>query len=194
VGDVQLAIYRPADPNGQFWNGSQWQTSYTTVAAVLANAGGTSSSYSYSFEPPQSGGNFYVAAIALDTSYRYSLTSFTLFTLPDTLAPTAVLTSPVAGATSGPIAIFGSATDNAAVNRVSIAVYRESTGQFWNGAAWQSSFTTFRNADLTAPGAAVTSFAASYTPTVTGRLYIGALAIDGSYNYTLTNWTIVTAS
>jgi hypothetical protein len=191
VGDVQIAIYRPVDPNGQFWNGAAWQTSYTTVTATVTNPGGLNTSFTYDFNPPQSGGYFYVAAVALDTSYRYSLTPFQLFVLPDSTAPTATLSSPAAGNTTGVISIVGTATDDVSVNRVGLAVYREATGQYWNGSGWQAAFTTFGNALLAAPGATSTSFSASYTPAVTGRLYVGVVPSDGNYNYTLSNWTIV---
>jgi Bacterial Ig domain len=194
VGDVQIAIYRPVDPNGQFWNGSAWQTAYTTFPATLSNPGGTSTTFTYSFTPPQSGGYFYVAAVALDTSYRYAVTPFTLFTLPDAVAPTATIVTPVAGPSTGAVSITGSATDDVSVNRVGIAVYREATGQYWNGSGWQAAFTTFAYATLAAPGATTTSFSASYTPAVTGRLYVGVVPSDGNYNYTLSSWTIITAT
>jgi Bacterial Ig domain len=194
IGDVQIAIYRPADPNGQFWNGTTWQSTYTTVTANLATPGTTNTTYTYSFNPPQTGGYYYTAAIALDTSYRYNITPFTLFTLPDTTPPTATITTPTAGPTTGPITITGTATDNNTINRVAIAIYREATNQYWNGTTWQTAFTTFASATLTAPGTTNTNFTTTYTPTVAGRLYIGALPIDGNYNYTLTPWTIITAT
>jgi predicted outer membrane repeat protein len=194
VGDVQIAVYRAVDPGGQFWNGTSWQSAYTTVPATLGSPGAPSTTYTYSFNPPQSGGYYYAAAIALDTSYRYNLTPFTLFTLPDTSAPTATVTTPAAGPTTGQITVTGTANDNSSINRVSIALYREATGQYWNGTGWQTAFTTFTNATLTNPGATTTPFSATVTPPATGRLYIGALPVDGNYNYTLTPWRIVTAS
>ncbi len=190
VGDVQVAVYRPMDPVGQFWNGTAWQVAYTTVTATLANPGATSTTYTYSFNPPQSGGYFYAAAIALDTSYKYNLTAFTLFTLPDAVAPTATVTNPVAGPTAGTLTITGNATDNVSINRVGVAIYRASTGQYWNGTTFQAAFATVP-ATMGNPGGTTTSYTLNYTPPAPGAYYIGALPVDGNYNFTLTPFTII---
>jgi sugar lactone lactonase YvrE len=190
VGDVQVAIYRPTEA-GQFWNGTAWQVAYTTVTATLATPGATTTTYTYNFNPPQAGGYFYAAAIALDTSYKYSLTPFTLVTLPDTVAPTAAVTTPVAGTTTGALTITGTATDNVAVNRVGIAIYRASTGLYWNGTAWQAGFATIP-ATLATPGDPTTTYTRTYTPPGPGTYYIGAVPSDGNYNYTITPFTIIT--
>jgi Bacterial Ig domain len=190
VGDVQIAIYRPMDPVGQFWNGTGWQVEYTTVPATLAAPGSATTTYTYSFNPPQAGGYFYVAAIALDTSYKYNLTPFTLFTLPDSIAPTALVANPVAGPTTGALTITGTATDNISINRIGIAIYRLSTGLYWNGTTWQSAFASIPAA-LGNPGATTSSYTLTYTPPAPGTYYIGAVPVDGNYNYTLTPFTIV---
>ncbi len=190
VGDVQVAVYRPMDPVGQFWNGTTWQTAYTTVTASLTNPGAVSTTYTHSFNPPQTGGYFYVAAIALDTSYRYNLTPFTLFTLPDSIAPTAVITTPAAGATAGALTITGTASDNVSINRVGIAIYRASTGQYWSGTTWQSAFASVPAA-LSNPGSTTSSYSLTYTPPGPGTYYIGAVPVDGNYNYTLSPFTII---
>jgi large repetitive protein len=189
VGDTQIAIYRPTEA-GQFWNGKEWQASYTTVSATLANPGATTTTYTYSFDPPQAGGYFYTAAIALDTSYNYSLTPFTLFTLPDTTAPTARIKTPTAGLTEGTLTIFGSATDDVAVNRVGIAIYRASTGQYWNGTDWKTDFATIP-ATLTTPGDSTTTYTLDYIPPAPDTYYIAAVPSDGNYNYSITPFTIV---
>jgi sugar lactone lactonase YvrE len=189
VGDVQIAIYRPTE-TGQFWNGTAWQGAYTTVTAILATPGAITTTYTYSFNPPQAGGYFYAAAIALDTSYRYNLTPFTLFTLPDAVAPTAIVSTPSAGATTGTLTISGTAADNVAVNRVGIAVYRVSTGLYWNGTTWQAAFTTIP-ATLATPGGPATTYTRTYTPPGPGTYYIGAVPSDGNYNYTVSPFTIV---
>jgi virginiamycin B lyase len=191
VGDVQISIYRPMDPAGRFWNGTAWQTAYATVPAVLSNPGSSTTTYTYSFNPPQSGGYFYVAAVALDTSYGYNVTPFTLFTLPDAVAPSAVILNPVAGPTSGALSISGTATDNVAINRVAIAIYQASTGLYWNGTGWQSAFTTIPT-NLAAPGALTTAYSFTYTPPAPGSYYIAVVPVDGNYNYSLTPFTIVT--
>ncbi len=190
VGDVQIAIYRPVHPNGQFWNGTTWQTAYTTVTATLANPGAVTTTYTYGFNPAQAGGYFYAAAIALDTSYRYNVTPFTLFTLPDTAAPIATITSPVSGDTTGPLTITGNATDNIGINRVDVFIYRASTGLYWNGTTWQVAFTSVATA-LGTPGAPTTSFSMPFNPPGPDTYYIAALPIDGNYNYAISPYTIV---
>jgi Bacterial Ig domain len=190
IGDVQIVLYRPADPAGQFWNGTTWQPTYAAVSAILANPGSTTTTYTYTFNPPQSGGYFYVAAIAVDTSYKYSVTPFTSFTLPDAAAPTATITTPNSGGTTGSITITGNATDNSAINQVGVLIYRASTGLFWNGATWQAAFTSIP-ANLTAPGAATTGFSLSFTPPGPGTYYLAAVPVDGSYNYSFTPYTII---
>jgi alpha-tubulin suppressor-like RCC1 family protein len=186
VGDVQLAIYRPVGINGQFWNGAVWQTAYTTVSASLGAPGEPSTTWSYVFDPPQAGGLFYVAAIALDTSYRYSLTAFTPFTLPDSVPPTAVVLTPAANANIvGSFAVTGTATDNFAIARVGVAIYRVSTGQYWNGVTWQTPFATIP-ATLGTPGETTSTWSVVFAPPAIGQYLVAALPIDGSFNYFLT--------
>jgi Regulator of chromosome condensation (RCC1) repeat len=178
VDTVLLAIYRPVGA-GQFWNGVAWQSSYTT-----------STTFTYSFSPPQSGGYFYVAAIVIDTSYNYNLTPFTAFTLPDATPPTANMLNPNPGTYSGQLTINGNAADNVALNAVGIAIYRTSTGQYWNGTAWQAGFTTVP-ATVTAAGDPTTGFVMTYTPPAPGTYLIAALPIDTNYNYSLTPWVTI---
>jgi Bacterial Ig domain len=83
IGEVQVVIYRPIDPTGQYWNGTAWQASYTTLPATVMSPGESNTTYTYRFEPPQTGASFYVAVIALDTSNQYKLTPFIGFTVSD---------------------------------------------------------------------------------------------------------------
>jgi hypothetical protein len=193
VGDVQVAVYRPVGPNGEFWNGTAWQAAYVTVAATMSAPGAASTAWTYSFNPPQSGGLFYVAAIALDTSYRYAVTAFTPFTLPDVVVPTAAITSPASNATTtGTVAITGSATDDVAVALVGVAIYRTSTAQYFTGATWQPGFATVP-ANMATPGAPTTLWNLSFVPPAPGTYLLAALAIDGNYNYSLSPFITITA-
>jgi sugar lactone lactonase YvrE len=194
IADVLVAVYRPVG-TGQFWNGSAWQGAYVTVPAVLGVRGAGTTSFTYSFQPPQSGGYYYVAAVAIDVSSNYDYTPFTLFSLSDPTAPSAVITTPVSGAsTSGTFSVSGTATDNNAIALVRIAIYQPSTNKFWNGTTWQVAFTTFADATLTAPGSASTTFSTSYTPPGPGVYYVGAVSYDANYNYMPTGWTVVNAT
>jgi Bacterial Ig domain len=190
IADVQIAIYRPIDPAGQFWNGTAWQTAYATVAATLANPGASTTTYTYSFNPPQAGGYFYTSAIAVDTTSNYEFTSYRLFTLPDTVAPSAVLLSPVAGNTSGVLTISGTATDNVSINKVGIAIYDPASRLYWDGFNLVPTF-AYVPATLAMPGATTTSFSFTFAPFRTGTFYIAALPVDGNYNYSLTPFTII---
>ena len=193
VGSVQVAIYRPGGA-GQFWNGAAWQTTYTTVAATLSAPGAATTGFTYNFDPPQSGGLFYAAAIALDTSNAYALTPFTPFTLPDSTPPVVSVSTPADQASvSGSVTVAGAATDNSSVASVSVVVYRASTAQFFNGTTWQSTFATMPTV-LSAPGEATTVFVGVFVPPAPGTYLVGALAIDGSYNYTLSSFNTITAS
>jgi glucose/arabinose dehydrogenase len=193
VGDVQIAIFRPIAPNGQFWNGTAWQASYATVTATLAAPGESTTDFTYAFDPPQMGGLFYVAAIAIDTSYRYDLTPFNPFTMPDAIQPTASLTSPTDGSTTtGSFAIAGSATDNNTLNFVGLAIYQAATRQYWNGSGWQAGFATVP-ANLTNPGSTNSTFVATFSPPAPGYYLIAALVVDGNYNYNITPFNTILA-
>ncbi len=123
---AQAIVYRSFG-GGQFWNGTTWQSGYAAVVATLASPGATTTNWSYVFDPPQSGGTYYAAGLALDSSYNYSLSPFVPFTIPDAVAPTATITAPTEGATvPSAFAISGTATDNNSLYAVNIAVYRAS--------------------------------------------------------------------
>ncbi len=148
---VQVILYRPF-AGGQFWNGTAWQAGYTAVNATLASPGTDSTTWTYLFDPPQSGGTYYVAAVAIDGAYNYAVSAFKAVTIPDTVAPTAVITAPAEGAiVAGKVTIAGTATDNSSLYGVQVAIYRAADAQFWNGSGWQSTWTTF-TATLAAPG------------------------------------------
>lgn len=192
VAGVQVAVYRPIG-GGQFWNGASWQASYTAVPTTVNNPNATSTTWTYNFNPPQTGGYFYVAAMAYDPTYNYSLSPFSLFTLPDTTPPNATVTPANGVTTSGPIAIGGTTTDNSSLFGVWVAVYRISTAQFWNGTTWQSGFATVP-ATLANPGATTSSYTYSFSPPSPGSYLIGSLPIDANYNYSFVGWNTITAS
>jgi Bacterial pre-peptidase C-terminal domain/Bacterial Ig domain len=187
---AQAIIYRGVG-GGQFWNGTSWQSGYAAVVATLASPGATSSTWSYVFDPPQSGGTYYAAGLALDSSYNYSISSFVPFTVPDTVAPTAAITSPTAGATvASAFTISGTATDNNAIYGVNVGVYRASDAKFWNGSAWQAGFITVP-ANVVAPSTSPTGFSYSLSGLTPGYYLVAALPIDDNYNYSFTGWTTV---
>jgi Bacterial Ig domain len=193
VVGVYMAIYRPGAATGSFWNGTAWQSEYTSVPATLAAPGATATGWTYAFNPPQTGGYYYFSAVALDAKSNYSYTPWTSFLLTDTIAPTATLTPANNATTSGTFAISGTATDNNSVYAVYIAVYRLSTAEFWNGITWQATFATVP-ATLNTPGTPLTTYAYNFTPPAPGPYLIAALPIDANYNYTFTPWNTVNAT
>ncbi len=100
---------------------------------------------------------------------------------PDTTAPTVTLAVPTPGQSFplGTVAISGSATDNAGVTTVNVAIKR-TADSLWlqpNG-TWG----TFKNlaATLASPGATSTGWTFSFTPPATGGYYVQSKAIDGA--------------
>ncbi len=194
ISEVRVAVYRAVEPVGQFWNGTTWQVAYTTVDATLTSPGATSTGWTYSFDPPQSGGWYYVAGLALDTSYNYSFSAFVPFSLPDNIAPNATIISPAEDAvTTGNVTITADATDNSAIYSLPVAIYRVSTNEFWNGTTWQAGWATVAASTAT-PGAATATYTYSFLPPAPGQYLVGVLPIDTNYNYTWSGWRSITAT
>jgi alpha-tubulin suppressor-like RCC1 family protein len=189
ISGVQVVIYRPIG-TGQYWNGATWQASYATNTAALNAAGSTSTNWTYSFNPPQSGGSYYVSAIALDTSLQYASTPFTSFTLPDSTAPNATISPPSGTTSSGPFVISGTVTDNSSIYATYVAIYRVSTAQFWNGVSWQATFTSVP-ANTATPGTNSSTYTYSFTPPANGTYFIGVLPVDSNYNYRFVGWNTI---
>jgi hypothetical protein len=193
VAAVYVVVYR-SFAGGQFWNGTSWQSQYTSVPAGLSSSGASSTNWTYVFDPPQSGGTYYAAGVALDGVSNYSFTPFVAFTIPDSVAPFATITTPLAGSTVGQaIAISGTAGDNNSLYGVRVAVYRASDAKFWNGSGWQTGFVTVE-ASLASPGTGSSPFVLGVYLSSPGYYLIAALPIDDNYNYSLTPWTTVLVS
>jgi alpha-tubulin suppressor-like RCC1 family protein len=192
ISGVRVAVYRPIGA-GQYWNGTSWQADYIANTATLSAPGSASTNWSYSFNPPQSGGSYFVTAMVLDTSQHYDFTPFPPFTLPDSTPPNATL-SPGTGTTaSGPFTISGTATDNSSIYATYVAIYRVSTAQFWNGTAWQATFASVP-ATTAAAGTTSSTYTYSFTPPAPGAYLIGALPIDSNYNYRFVAWNTISAT
>jgi Bacterial Ig domain len=175
VGRVFVAIYRNVN-GGQFWNGTGWQSANTMVPTKLTNAGSSTTNWNYSFNAP--GGVFAVAAVAYDTSGNYSVVPYQYFSISDTVKPAVTLSTPTA---SQPVTITGTASDNAGVGDVRIALYRTAGG----GQLWGADYTTV-SATLANPGAASTTYTYVFDSPQTGTFYAAAIALDTSYNHSST--------
>jgi hypothetical protein len=181
---VQVIIYHGLNGGGgEFWNGTSWQAGYASVNAVLANPGATSTSWSYSFSAP--GGSYYAAAVAIDTSYNYDLTSFVPFTLADIVKPTATITFPFDQQNvPTEFTVRGTASDNNRLWGVNVFLYRVSDGTFWNGEGWSTGFVSFP-AELLTPGGATSDFEFSTYIPGSEDLLVGAVPIDENFNYSV---------
>jgi alpha-tubulin suppressor-like RCC1 family protein len=192
---VLVAVYRPTTATiaGQYWNGSAWQSDFVVVPALVSSLGSTTTTWSYVFDPPQTGGSYGVSALVYDTTYNYTFGDFTPFTLPDTIAPTATLSPADNSTTTGTITISGTATDNNALYNVAIAIYRVSDAQYWNGTGWQSTFAVARST-LANPGAASSTFTYNFTPPTPGRYLLGVAPVEANYNFSFLAWNSITAT
>ena len=189
VAGVEVAIYGA----GKWWNGSAWQNAYTRVAATVATIGATSTTWTYSFNPPEIAGIYAVNALVYDSSYRYIFTPYVYFGIPDQVAPTGSVTTPAASAVvARPVSVTGTAADDVAVAAVEIAIYGNGT-QWWNGTAWQAGYTRV-TATLAAPGTASTGFSLAFNPPAAGTFAINATIIDTSGNYIYTPYQYFYAS
>jgi alpha-tubulin suppressor-like RCC1 family protein len=193
ISDVQIAIYRPINGTGQYWNGTAWQSTYVTNPTTLTSAGNSSTGWTYNFNPPQTGGNYYFTAMALDTNNNYTFTPFTPFKLPDTTPPNATLNPATNSNTTGTVTINGNATDNNSLYATYVAIYRVSDATYWNGTTWQPTFTT-NTATMSAPGTTASAYSYFFTPPTPGYYLIAALPIDTNYNYNFVAWNTINAT
>jgi alpha-tubulin suppressor-like RCC1 family protein len=185
---VYVAIYRPIG-SGQHWNGTAWQTTYVPIPAELFPSTGQTD-WLYYFDPPQTGGNYWVTSMAVDPSNKYVFTPFIPFSVADNIKPTATLAPASGSTTTGTITITGTASDNSSVWGTYVAVYQYATGNYWNGTGWQTTFTTVP-ATLATPGTTSSAYTYTFTPPTPGFYLIGALPIDSNYNYTFVAWNTI---
>ena len=165
VTRVALAVYNR--DLSQYWDGSGWQSGYRTVDAVLNDAGGLSTDWSYGFIPPSvSSQPYWFQVRAYDAAGKMSNTVTGGFTLQlDTQDPVLVVDVPANGAVlyASSLVFDGSATDDVGVTRVALAVYDRDLDQYWNGSGWQSGYRTV-DAVLNDAGALSTDWSYGFVP------------------------------
>jgi hypothetical protein len=116
-------------------------------------------------------------------------------TTTTTLAPTTTTTTAPAGDTTDPsttvasvsgnrkkCTFSGSASDNAGVTSVRVAIKNQSTGLWWHADGSWGAFQSVP-AKLGSPGAKSTSWSLTWTPPSTGNYGIQAVAWDAAGNY-----------
>jgi arylsulfatase A-like enzyme len=196
VDRVEVVIVDLA--NKRWWDGSQWQTSYTRMVAAegpLADG----DAWSLTFPTPESSA-IRVSAWARDDGWSWAtpLTGGDHVTFyaglagsPNTVPPRVVIASPALRPTlgDGGVALSGAATDDDGVDWVELVIRDLSSGQWWNGESWQPDFARVP-AQLDAqaqpmvrwryllPGSALTTVGAVGP----GPLYVSAWAADVSGN------------
>ncbi len=194
VTAVRLTI---TNGSGQYWTGSAWSSSLTTVNASISGGGTPSATWSYAF----TGGaadSYTVAATAVDASNNTdaspAVRAFTMSGSPDTTAPSPSVTSPAATNATAPlpsVTIAGNVTDNTSTTAVRISIQDTVSKQWWTGSGW-GAFTTIPTA-LAAPGAASTTWSYEFTPTGGGKYGYQVTATDGAGNTSAkTAWRTVT--
>ncbi len=139
VESVTVAIKNSS--TGQWWTGSDWG-GFTRVATTLASPGSAATNWTYTFAPPQEG-TYGVQVQAADHAGNVDPTpvwrNFTVADAPaDAVSPETEVTTPSPNGTYplAPIAMSGAATDNLSVAKVTLAIRRNDTNQWWDGATW----------------------------------------------------------
>jgi hypothetical protein len=101
---------------------------------------------------------------------------------PDTTLPTATLSAPPAnGSSEAPVAISGTASDDAGVASVRVAIRNNATLQWWNGAGWGGGG-SYAIATLDNQGGTATGWSYAFDPGITGNFGIQVRSVDTSGN------------
>ena len=103
-------------------------------------------------------------ARSIDTSNKRSAWLSTYFKVGvvDVEVPLVSVDAPVVGAVVGsPVDVLGSASDDVAVDVVQVFIKDRVSGQYWNGAGWQSVFVVLE-ADLDAPDTGSTGWSYAF--------------------------------
>ena len=179
-----------------FWNGNGWQPNLVYLPAAGVTTGPVTN-WTYSFNPPQSGGRYYVSIRVTDAAGNQWTSGGRDFLLPDSTPPTATFTGPLNGSTvaaGSTVTVTGIASDNSAVYSVPISIQRVSDGTFYDGFTWATiawPTTTKQIATLlSAPGAATTNWSRSFVPPTPGAYIITSRPYDGNDNQTVVSITI----
>jgi hypothetical protein len=183
VTAVRLAI---VNGSGQYWTGSGWSTTSTTVNAAVTGGGTASATWSYTLTGGTADG-YVVTATAVDASNNVDASpasrSFTLSGAPDTTAPTPTVTAPSQVNATAPlptVSIRGNVTDDRGTAAVRISIQDTVSKLWWTGSGW-GSFTNLPTA-LEAPGSTSTSWSYDFTPPAAGRYGYQVTAVDGAGN------------
>jgi trimeric autotransporter adhesin len=166
-----------------WWNGTGWGAAGSFVIAALDTPGGTSTGWSYPFDPGVAG-NYGIQVKSVDTSGNVGVnTAWRNFnvTIPgsDTTGPTIALTTPTSGQSLpfGSVNVSGTSSDATGVASIRVSIQNSTTLQWWNGSGWVAA-TTFVNASLDTPGGTSTAYSYTFSPGVEGSYAVQVRGVD----------------
>ena len=194
VTGVKLSV---TNGSGQFWNGTAWTATASTVNATVSGSGTPSATWSYVLAGAAAS-DYTVNATATDASNNVDASAatraFTLAGAPDTTAPSPTVTSPAQINATVPmptVNIGGNVTDNTGVTAVRITIQDTVSKLWWNGTGWGP--ITQVPTVLTVPGATSTSWTYAFSPPAAGKYGYQVTAVDGAGNVSAkTAWRTVT--
>lgn len=174
VDRVELAIRM----GSSYWNGTSFG-SYQRVVATLSGSG-TDVDWDYPAQLPP--GTYAVSALAIDTTGNiqqpFAYISFTI-AQDDQIKPESMINPP--GTVQSLSTITGIASDNIALNRVELSIRMESSGDYWNGTAFQGSYTRVA-AQLDSTGQNANWTYTLNPPLPAGQYGMGSIAFDAVGN------------
>ncbi|MFD1642394.1 hypothetical protein [Halohasta litorea] len=142
VRAVNLTIRRDSD--GDYWNGSGWVDSETTVPAAADDGAFDTDSEAWNrIVAGMTGGDSYtVTATATDSANNTAEADPIGYTI-DTDSPSVSITDPANGsAVESQGTITGTASDDVELGSVTLTIRRDSDGDYWDGSVWHPNEST----------------------------------------------------
>lgn len=159
VNTVTAKLYRVINGVKEYWDGSAWGASATTVPLNLSAVDPTSITWSLQTLPPVGQlppGAYYVQASATDTAGNSAMATRAFTVVLESVKPVVNIVNPLPSVTVlatkvGSATFKGTAMDNVKVMALTARLYRVRGGvkQFWNGSSWG---TTSADAPLSISG------------------------------------------
>ena len=125
---------------GEYWNGAAWQSSWAWFFTPTDGLGMFDSSVTLSV------GSYRVLVYSRDSVGLTGNSGNVYFAVSagvDTSPPVVTLTDPSGAVGAGPVDITGSVSDQSSLAWTYTVLQNTGTGEYWNGAAWQSSWAWF---------------------------------------------------
>ena len=180
-----------------YWNAKDaiWGATKAWNYGSVVSPDVTSVTYAGSFIAERYGGSYTAQTQAMDASGHTKVSTSVNFKVQgggpiDTTPPTVSIATPTANQVlpAGPIQITGSASDDTAVATVEVAIRDRVSGLWWQpGTGTWGSNLKWLSVSLDAPGAASTTWSATWNDGVSGGSYrVQARSIDTSDNISAT--------